>query len=164
MSGRILGVVLRIAARTHVEHDSPPPVLLQAGVRKGEAKLRLADAGRAGQDGERARHQAAAEMGVEFANPRAKSILVVHRFSIGLPGRGMKRELPRSMNSHTNGIGAQRGLAHSVDRLADFAKSRRLGCPVHPNFRVFGDRAPEVVRAVRWDKISPVVRNLRLWL
>ena len=84
MLGGIAGVILRIAARSHVKDDSSPPFLSQPGVQKIEAKLSFADAGRAGHNGERAGAQAAPQMLVQFGNSRAQAIGGLAQVSLGV--------------------------------------------------------------------------------
>ena len=61
-------MLLGIAAAVHVEHDAAGAISHAPVVGEGEAEVRLADAGGAVDDGERAGQQAAAEHLVELGD------------------------------------------------------------------------------------------------
>jgi hypothetical protein len=84
MSGGVVRVVLRIAARRHIKDHSSPPFLVQPGVEKIQAELRFADAGRAGYDSERAGAKSAAEMLIQLGDSGAQAIGGVGQVSLGV--------------------------------------------------------------------------------
>ncbi len=75
-------MVLRIAARRHVEDDAAVSLVALTGVEIAKAQLRLADAGGSGHDRQRAGQQSTAQMRVEFGDACALARNRIHPTSI----------------------------------------------------------------------------------
>ena len=113
----VVGVVLRVAARAHVEEDASAAFLLQAGVGELQAELRLADAGRADHGRQRARQQPAAQQVVESVDAGGEAWSVGHGGRQGL-GISSTFAFPISVQRRDNRWGLLRLMGLGVDAKA----------------------------------------------
>src|SRR5262249_56777619 len=86
-------LVLRVAAGGHVEDDSAFAFLPRSLGSKVQAQLRLADAGRAGDDGERSGHKTAPKQSIKFWNSSGKPVARGHQAHFPLSTKVPRRRV-----------------------------------------------------------------------